>query len=422
MKRWCLVLAVGLSGCREPAPVMRSADVVDSAGIQVITSSAPAWGSAPQWKVASSPSLTLGGVAGDPALDFLSIVGARRLRDGSLVVANGGTGELRWFSPEGAPVRSVGGRHPPTSPFAAIASFYSQGDTLVAWDARARVLTRLSGEGAVLRQDTLRMADTTRRFAILGVFADGPLLAEAGVAIDLKDRRARLRAARARSLPLQSRHRRQHRCAAGRGAPPQHRGQPAGPDGRSLRARFAAYGARRWLPHQRGRPAAARGPRPGGPPATHHPLARLRLPVLPDDIDRQGRALLGSAGSGRPAREAGLDLEQHAETRLAAGHHRHDCRPARTRVGAPGHARGQLGGRVVGDREGWKLARDAARCRGLRFPSTSPRSGSCCAPSTRTASSGWKSGGSGASGCGVVRRSTRRAGSGSARPVRRGRR
>ena len=32
------------------------------------------------------------------------------------------------------------------------------------------------------------MADTTRMFAILGVFGDGSLLAEAGVAIELKDR------------------------------------------------------------------------------------------------------------------------------------------------------------------------------------------------------------------------------------------
>ena len=73
------------------------------------------------------------------------------------------------------------------SPFTAVASLYSLGDTLVAWDARARVLTRLSSAGAVFRQDTLRMADSTRRFAILGVFGDGTLLAEAGVAIDLKD-------------------------------------------------------------------------------------------------------------------------------------------------------------------------------------------------------------------------------------------
>ena len=47
---------------------------------------------APAWKVAGSAALTLGGVAGDSALDFVGIVGAKRLADGSLVVANGGTG------------------------------------------------------------------------------------------------------------------------------------------------------------------------------------------------------------------------------------------------------------------------------------------------------------------------------------------
>jgi hypothetical protein len=298
MRRWLVGLAIAAGGCREPLPAASNADVVDSAGVQVITSRTPAWGDKPQWKVATSPSLTLGGLAGDPALDFVGIVGARRLDDGTLVVANGGTGELRWFSPEGKPVRSVGGRGAANAPFSAIASLYAIGDTLLVWDPRARVLTRLGAAGAVLRQDTLRMADSTRRFAILGAFSDGALLAEAGVAIELKDREPGL-------------------VRPGRGLFRFGNGVSDSIDvlpGEELRLTITD-----------GRPVLTAVPFGLGSRLTVLPngyvtsagdrneveehdergeLRRIirwpgaRLPVTTDDIDRQGRALLGSAGTG----------------------------------------------------------------------------------------------------------------------------
>ncbi len=186
--RRALLVCAGLVACRPDASLpVTGPDVVDSAGIQVVTSSTPAWGDRPAWRITGSPTLTLGGVAGDSALDFLGITGAARLPDGSIVVANGGTGQLRWFSASGKHVRTVGGRGAPIQ-FGSLASLYSQGDTLLAWDARARVLTRLDAAGVVLHQDTLRLQDSTRRFAVLGAFADGRLLAEAGTELELKDR------------------------------------------------------------------------------------------------------------------------------------------------------------------------------------------------------------------------------------------
>ena len=123
-------------------------------------------------------------------------------------MANGGTGELRWFSPEGTPVRTwAAGRAGAEQPVSAFASLYHPADTLVAWDARARVLTRFSSRGELLRQDTLRMADTTRRFAILGVFGDGGVLVEAGV-----PRLTYARISRASSAPVRD-------SSTSRGAP-----------------------------------------------------------------------------------------------------------------------------------------------------------------------------------------------------------
>ncbi len=299
MNRRMVVLLGGALACREPAPVATTMDVVDSAGIQVVTSKAPAWGERAAWKVAGSATLTLGGVAGDSALDFLGIVGAKRLTDGSLVVANGGNGELRWFSASGKHLRTVGGRGTAPGKFAVLSSLYWLGDSLLAWDGRARSLSRFTPAGQLLRVDTLRLADTSRAFAALGVFSNGDLLVEAGAALELKDRQPGLvrpgrslfrfgAAGAADSVGVLPGEELYFSTQDGHAAI---RAVPFGlgsrlsvlPDGY-----ITSEGDRMQLDE---RDAVGRLRR-----IIRWPGARLALSR--DDIDRQGRALLGSAGTG----------------------------------------------------------------------------------------------------------------------------
>lgn len=298
MKRLAVVLVVVVLACRKPAPVATTMATADSAGIVVVTSQAPAWGDRAGWKVASTATLTLGGVAGDSALDFTGIVGARRLADGSLVVANGGTSELRWYSESGKHLRTVGGRGAGAGRFAALLGLYSRGDTLFAWDGRARILRRLNLSGETMRQDTLRLADSTRLFAVLGVFGDGTVLAEAGAPLELKDREPgpvrpgrslfRIGPSGSDSIGVLPGEELQLSTAGGRAslsAIPFGLGSRLSvlPDGY-----LASEGDRMQLQEHDVTGRLRRIIRwPGG-----------RLPVTSDDINRQGRALLGSAGTG----------------------------------------------------------------------------------------------------------------------------
>lgn len=184
---WLPILAVATACVPTKEAATPSARVEDSAGIQLVTSSAPAWGDRSQWKV-SAPTLTIGGVAGDSALDFLGIVGAHRFGDGTLVVANGGNGQLRWFSGDGRHIRTVGGRGKGPGQFAVLTGLYWLGDTLLAWDGRALAISRFTSTGTFVSIDTLRIADSARAFAVLGAFNNGRLLAEAGVALDVEHR------------------------------------------------------------------------------------------------------------------------------------------------------------------------------------------------------------------------------------------
>lgn len=299
MKRWLLLLAGMLACRREAAPIAAAADIIDSAGIQIVTSRAPAWGDRAAWKVSDTPALILGGQAGDSALDFIGIVGAKRLADGSLVVANGGTGQLRWFSEAGKHLRTVGGRGIGPGRFVALSSLYSLSDTLMAWDGRARILTHLSASGDLLRQDTLRLQDSARLFAVLGLFGDGGLLAEAGTALELKDREPgflRLGRSLFRFTPQGS--------SDSIGVLPGeelllsikegHASLSAVPFGLGSRLSVlpdgyvTSEGDRMQLQEHDAGGRLRRIMRwPGG-----------RLPVSTDDIQRQGRTLLGSAGTG----------------------------------------------------------------------------------------------------------------------------
>lgn len=83
-----------------------TAESRDSAGIVITTSFEPRWDAPDVWRLDSVPFLALTGA--DPAFDFYRVEDATRLADGTLVVLNAGTHEVRFFEGDGTPLRVVG--------------------------------------------------------------------------------------------------------------------------------------------------------------------------------------------------------------------------------------------------------------------------------------------------------------------------
>lgn len=83
--------------------------VRDSAGVEIVASHRPRWDSATAWSLAAEPDLVVGAVAGDPAQTLSRVVGGVRTPDGRLVVADGGSDQLRFYTDRGRFVRAVGG-------------------------------------------------------------------------------------------------------------------------------------------------------------------------------------------------------------------------------------------------------------------------------------------------------------------------
>ena len=61
-----------------------------------------------EWPVDARPLVSIGVVQGDPHYEFDDVTSVARLPDGRIAVANNGSGEVRFFGPDGSFIRAVG--------------------------------------------------------------------------------------------------------------------------------------------------------------------------------------------------------------------------------------------------------------------------------------------------------------------------
>ncbi len=102
----CAAIVVG--ACTSADRPSTEAVTRDSAGIAIVENVAVSRGTA-AWRFVEPPVVELGVLEGQPAHQFSQVVGATRLSDGRIAVADGGSKELRFFDTNGRHLVSVGG-------------------------------------------------------------------------------------------------------------------------------------------------------------------------------------------------------------------------------------------------------------------------------------------------------------------------
>jgi hypothetical protein len=111
----------------------------DSAGVSIVHYPSLPSVENSRLAIADEPELTLGHERGEPAYEFFTIAGVVRLGDGSLVVANAGTMELRVFSPDGRFLGAFGGRGEGPGELSFMRGLWiTGGDSLVVWDGQSK--------------------------------------------------------------------------------------------------------------------------------------------------------------------------------------------------------------------------------------------------------------------------------------------
>lgn len=170
-----LVLAATvLVGCGEKGGGSRAGAVVrDSGGIAIVENGEAS--SAPEAAMDTVPALDIGGGDGGQDYDFDQVVGAARLSDGKIVVADLGSGELRYYDSAGTFIRRAGRKGSGPGEFQALTLLWgTPADSLLAFDAAARRVSVFDSAGNFVRQIDLSRAGFLQP---MGRMSDGTIVA-----------------------------------------------------------------------------------------------------------------------------------------------------------------------------------------------------------------------------------------------------
>ncbi len=166
-----------LVGC-DTSPSGGTYSVTDSAGIAVVTNTAPAWGpGSAGWEVAERPVLTIeSDEAGDLVLYQVADVAARP--GGGVVVANGGSAEVFVFDEEGRLERRFGGRGEGPGEFRSLGAVLPlPGDSVAGQDAGRGRIAVFDPVGKLAREIDLQAVAEARAASRLFRTPSGDLVA-----------------------------------------------------------------------------------------------------------------------------------------------------------------------------------------------------------------------------------------------------
>ncbi|MCY4398896.1 MAG: hypothetical protein OXE96_06045 [Gemmatimonadetes bacterium] len=135
-KQLIAAIAAGTVACQQDggAPTAPGSEVRDSAGIRIVENPQPPDGSRLGWRVGPEPAVSIGVLEGEEPYMLHWVADAIKLPDGRIVVANGGTEEVRVFDGDGHHLTTWGGEGDGPGEFRSLAHVAPwPGDSIAAW-------------------------------------------------------------------------------------------------------------------------------------------------------------------------------------------------------------------------------------------------------------------------------------------------
>ena len=146
-----VVLGPVLSGCgreRTARAVLRW----DSAGVEIVESIRPVWGEGESWTIDPNPIVDIGAPDGPPENQLYVVVGAARVPNGRIVVANRGTDELLFYDSVGNFLDARAGEGGGPGEFWGLYRLWLfAADSLVAYDEMERRVSVFNSNGDFIR-------------------------------------------------------------------------------------------------------------------------------------------------------------------------------------------------------------------------------------------------------------------------------
>ena len=172
-----LILLLAFWACGSNGDGSSTTSVRDSAGIRIVEN--PAQTPTLAWYVDAQPSVDIGGMEADENHSVFRVFSVVRLSDETIVVANGGTNEVRYYDHDGSFLRTVGGQGEGPGEFQNLnwlASFAD--DSIVTYDFRQLRFSVFTRDGVFVRSFRFVTNDAVAFAQVIGMYEDGSFLAQ----------------------------------------------------------------------------------------------------------------------------------------------------------------------------------------------------------------------------------------------------
>ncbi len=191
---WPFALTLPLIACGGGADRSRGPVVRDSAGVTIVENREPAWPEGEGWRLSETPLIDIGALEGAPEYQLFRVVGAVRLSDGRIVLANAGTHQLRFYGADGTYLGASGREGDGPGEFRDMGRLWLlPPDSLLVWDWRTRRMSVFDDRGKFARSFLLRAPGGQGLPTPVAVFPDRSLLASEGPIYTPGERRTGLR-------------------------------------------------------------------------------------------------------------------------------------------------------------------------------------------------------------------------------------
>ncbi|UCG87185.1 MAG: hypothetical protein JSW71_01160 [Gemmatimonadota bacterium] len=169
-----------VAACGGGSDAGAKATVRDSAGVRIVENHGPAWDEDDAWRLSPEPVVSIGAMDAEPEYQLFGVRAVARLSDGTIVVSNSGSHEIRWYDPSGRHLRSAGGEGSGPGEFTALGWLAAlPGDSVVAFDDRLLRLSLFTPGGTFARSAAPQAEGKPgmERPVFLASMGDGSLLA-----------------------------------------------------------------------------------------------------------------------------------------------------------------------------------------------------------------------------------------------------
>ena len=173
---WARVLAgIGVIACSSADDAQQSARR-DSLGIEIVESPQPLWQDGRAWYLSPTPEIQIGASEGSDEQQLYRVYSALRLSEDRILIANSGSGELRFYDRKGRLLTTAGGQGAGPGEFGQFAGMHTwldAGGNLVSYDGGNKRVNVFESTGAFVRTVHFEQTTEAPRASLSGMLDEG---------------------------------------------------------------------------------------------------------------------------------------------------------------------------------------------------------------------------------------------------------